>query len=92
MFVNRDAWEELDEDTRHVVRGLSLLAERAGTAEARQLSDWYTARLAANGMQVQAPGDALRGELERIGATMTEEWLSRAGSDGKAIVDAFSGM
>ena len=91
VFVNRDAWEELDEDTRHVVRGLSLLAERAGTAEARQLADWYTARLAANGMQVQAPGEALRGELERIGATMAEEWLSRAGSDGKAIVDAFSG-
>ena len=92
VFVNRDAWEELDESTRNVVRGLARLAERAGTAEARQLADWYTAQLAANGMQVQPAGEALRGGLEGIGATMTEEWLSVAGGEGKAIVDAFSGM
>ena len=92
VFVNKDAWDALDEGTRNIVRGMAMLAERAGTAKARQLSDWYVAQLAANGMKVQAAGDRLRGDLERIGATMTGEWLSKAGDEGKAIVDAFSSM
>ena len=92
VFANKDAWEELDPGTRDVVRGLALLAERAGTATARQLSDWYTAQLAAHGMQVRPAGEALRGDLERIGAVMTEEWLAEAGGEGRAIIDAFSGM
>ena len=92
VFVNADAWEELDEGTRNIVRGMAMLAERAGTAKAQQLSDWYIAQLAANGMSVQVAGERLRGELEAIGATMTEEWLSVAGDEGRAIVDAFAGM
>ena len=92
VFANRDSWEELDESTRNIVRGMAMLAERAGTAEAQQLSDWYVTQLAANGMTVQAAGEQLRGDLEAIGATMTEEWLSIAGAEGKAIVDAFAGM
>ena len=92
VFVNKDAWDALDEGTRNVVRGIAMLAERAGTAKAQQLSDWYVAQLATNGMKVQAAGDRLRGDLEGIGATMTEEWLSNAGDEGKAIVDAFRSM
>lgn len=92
VFANKDAWDALDEGTRNVVRGMAMLAERAGTAKAQQLSDWYVAQLAANGMRVQAAGDRLRGDLEGIGATMTEEWLSKAGDEGKAIVDAFRSM
>ena len=92
VFANRDSWEELDESTRNIVRGMAMLAERAGTAKAQQLSDWYVTQLAANGMTVQVAGEQLRGDLEAIGATMTEEWLSVAGPEGKAIIDAFAGM
>ena len=92
VFVNKHAWEELDESTRNIVRGMAMLAERAGTAKAQQLSDWYVAQLAANGMTVQVAGEQLRSDLEAIGVTMTEEWLSVAGTEGKAIVDAFAGM
>ncbi len=92
VFVNKEAWEALDESTRNIVRGMAMLAERAGTAEAQQLSDWYVAQLAANGMTVQVAGEGLRGDLEAIGVTMTEEWLSVAGDEGKAIVDAFAEM
>ena len=92
VFVNKDAWEEQDESTRNIIRGMAMLAERAGAAKAQQASDWYVAQLAANGMTVQVAGEQLRGDLEAIGVTMTEEWLSVAGDEGKAIVDAFAGM
>ena len=92
VFVNREAWEALDDNTRNIVRGMAMLAERAGAAKAQQLSDWYVTQLAANGMTVQVAGDRLRGDLEAIGVTMTEEWLAVAGDEGKVIVDAFAGM
>ena len=76
--------------TQTLVRGLAMLAEDSGTTKSQQLSDWYVAQLAANGMQVQPAGDGLRGDLESIGATMTDEWMKLAGDEGKAIVDGFN--
>ncbi len=89
VVVNKDAWEALDEATRNAVRGVAMMAERAGASRSAQLSDWYVAQLAANGMTVGPPDEALRADLEAIGVTMTEEWMATAGPDGKAIVEAF---
>ena len=41
-------------------------------------------------MKVAAPSDALRKELMAIGETMTADWLKTAGTEGKAVVDAFN--
>ncbi len=92
VFVNKSAWNALDEGTRNIVKGLAMLAERAGTAKSEQLANWYLAQLAANGMKVQPPGDQLKADLTRIGADMTKEWLDKAGADGKAIVDSYKAM
>ncbi len=92
VFVNKGAWNALDDSTRNIVKGLAMLAERAGTAKSEQLANWYLAQLAANGMKVQPPGDQLKADLTRIGADMTKEWLDKAGADGKAIVDSYLAM
>ncbi|MEM7172716.1 MAG: TRAP transporter substrate-binding protein [Pseudomonadota bacterium] len=92
VFVNKDSWDSLDESTQNIVRGLALLAEKAGTIKSQQLTDWYLGELAANGMTVAKPGDQLRGDLEGIGTTMTEEWLELAGDDGKEIVETYQSL
>ncbi len=92
VMVNKGAWDELDESTQNIVRGVAMLAEAAGTARSEQLTGWYLSQLAANGMSVQGPGDQLRADFEEIGATMTSEWLDAAGDDGTAIVDKFKSM
>ncbi len=92
VFVNKNAWNELDEQTRNVIQGLAMLAERAGTAKARQLSDWYASQLRAQGMIVQPVNEQLRSDFKQIGATMIQEWLSEAGEGGKSIIDAYSAM
>ena len=92
VFVNKDAWEKLDQSTRNIVKGIAMLAEKAGTTKSQQLSDWYLSQLAANGMKVQPAGPQLRADLEKIGAVMTSEWLKKAGAEGKAIVDAYKAM
>ena len=43
-------------------------------------------------MTVQPAGDALKDELQEIGATMSAEWLESSGSEGKAIIDKFNAM
>ena len=65
---------------------------KAGTAELARLNDWYKEQLAANGMSIQPPGDQLRADLEKIGQTMTDEWLEATGEAGKKIVDAYKSM
>lgn len=92
VLVNKDAWNALDESTQNIVKALAMMAERAGTAKAQQLSDWYVAQLAANGMTVQPAGEQLRGDLEKIGSTMTNEWLEQAGADGTGIIDTYKSM
>ena len=90
VFANKDAWNDLDEGTQNIVKGVAMMAEAAGTAKSEQLMNWYLSQLAANGMKVQPPGDQLKAELDEIGAEMTMTWLEKAGPDGKALVDAFN--
>ena len=92
VFVNKDAWEALDAATQQALGDCAAQAEKAGTAESERLNNWYKEQLAANGMTVQPPGDKLRADLEKIGATMTDEWLEATGEIGKKIVDAYKAM
>jgi TRAP-type C4-dicarboxylate transport system substrate-binding protein len=92
VFVNKDAWEALDEAMQQVLQDCAGEAAEAGTAESERLNDWYKEQLAANGMTIAQPGDQLRADLEQIGETMTAEWLEATGEAGKAIVDAYKAM
>lgn len=92
VFVNKDAWDGLDEATQQVLRDCAEQAGEAGTAESERLNDWYKEQLAANGMTVAEPGEQLRADLEQMGETMTEEWLEATGEKGKQIIDAYRSM
>jgi TRAP-type C4-dicarboxylate transport system substrate-binding protein len=89
VVVNKAAWEALDPKLQQIVLDAAAKAEENGWAKARELSDWYKEQLAANGMVVEGPSDALKADFQKIGDTMTAEWLERAGADGKTVIDAF---
>ncbi len=91
VFINRKVWDGLDARLQGIVLGAAAMAEEAGWAEAERLSNWYKEQLVANGMQVAPPGATLKADFEKIGATMTEEWLARAGAEGKSLIDAYKG-
>jgi TRAP-type C4-dicarboxylate transport system substrate-binding protein len=92
VFVNKDAWQELDEATQQVLRDCAAEAAEAGTAESARLNDWYKEQLAANGMSIEPPGDQLSADLEEIGGTMANEWLEATGEAGKEIMGAYKSM
>ena len=91
VFVNKASWDGLPDDQK------TALGECAGEAEARglQKSKDYTQftydGLREGGMKVEPAGDELKGQLQEIGKTMTDEFLESAGDEGKAIVDQFRG-
>ena len=89
VFANADAFAALEAQARNCLRAAAMLAEAAGTTRARELSGWYLAQLADNGMSVQPPGARLAADLAEIGATMSAEWSAAAGADGEAIIGAF---
>jgi len=92
VLANKKAFDALPAQSQNCLKSSAMLASAAGTARSEQLTGWYLAELAANGMNVAPPGDQLKSDLQAIGATMSTEWTESAGADGKTIVEAYKGM
>lgn len=92
VFANKAALEALPEKSRTALMACGEKARQTGTVEAQRLAAWYLEQLAANGMKVQPPGNRLAADLVNIGAQMTQDWLAKAGDDGRTIIDAFRAM
>lgn len=87
--VNQKAFDSLDKATQDAVLKAAAAAEKRGWETSERLDKEFLKELAAKGMTVAEPSDALKKEFALIGDTMTEEWSKSAGSDGKAIIDAY---
>jgi TRAP-type C4-dicarboxylate transport system substrate-binding protein len=90
VLVNKAAFDKLDDATKKAVLAEAAKAEAAGWAEAEKLSQGFLDTLAKNGMKVQPPSPKLAAEYKALGKKLTDEWLQKAGPDGKAVVDAYS--
>ena len=88
--VSQKAFDALDKTTQEALLKAAATAESRGWAVSEQKDSEFVKELAAKGMKVAPPSDALRKELMAIGETMTADWLKTAGADGKAVVDAFN--
>jgi hypothetical protein len=40
-------------------------------------------------LKVLSPSEALKTGLQQIGERLTAEWLTKAGADGQAVIDAY---
>ena len=89
VFVNQKAFDALDKASQDAVMKAAAAAEERGWKTSEEKTKWYLEQLTKNGMNVAAPSAQLKSDFQKVGATMTEEWLKTAGPDGKAIVDAY---
>jgi TRAP-type C4-dicarboxylate transport system substrate-binding protein len=89
VFVNKRAFRGLDEATRKAVLEASQRAEQRGWEMSEKETAEKTALLATNGMKVAEPSAPLKEGLTRFGQVMAEEWLQKAGADGRTILDSF---
>lgn len=89
VFVNMDAWNDLDDATKTVMNDCAAAAKAEGLTRSKDYTDFTLNGLREGGMTVEPASETLVGELQAIGATMTDEWLAGAGEAGQAIVDAY---
>lgn len=89
VFVNKQAWDALDETTRGLVRGAAAMAEAHGWARSEELAGQYLVTLGENGMSVQPPGTELADGVKAIGETMTQEWLAEVGEAGAEVLSLY---
>ncbi|WP_322865043.1 TRAP transporter substrate-binding protein [Aquicoccus sp. G2-2] len=92
VFVNSDVWKATSDENKAVVTGCASLAAYAGFWRAKEYTGFTLQGLRDNGMHVEKPSPEMKAELQKIGETMTAEWLKDAGEPGQAIVDAFKAM
>jgi TRAP-type C4-dicarboxylate transport system substrate-binding protein len=89
MIVNKGIFEALPDKDKAAVKGCATKAEASGLQKSKAANDDAMANLKKNGMQVIAPSPAFAAEMQKIGTTMTAEWVAKAGDPGKAVIDGF---
>jgi TRAP-type C4-dicarboxylate transport system substrate-binding protein len=88
-FVNKAAFDQLDKPTQAAVLKVAAAAEARGWWRSQDKTKWYLDQLSANGLKVLPPSGALKRGLQQIGERLTEEWVAKAGADGRAVIDAY---
>lgn len=91
VIVSKKSLRALDKATQKAVMDAAKAAETRGWDMSKAETKEKTEMLAKNGMTVHKPSDALMKGLRGIGKQMTDEWVAKAGADGKAIMKAYSG-
>lgn len=89
IFVNAGAWEGLDEATRGALSDCGAEAAARGLERVQALTGGYLETLAANGMTVEPPSEALAAAFAGFGQVMTDEWLAEVGEPGSAIIEVY---
>jgi TRAP-type C4-dicarboxylate transport system substrate-binding protein len=83
------ALEALPASARAALRDAATAAEARGWIMSITESVEAPKKLAKLGMELRQPSAAMAGELQRISATMLEEWLVRAGEPGQRLIKAY---
>jgi TRAP-type C4-dicarboxylate transport system substrate-binding protein len=89
IVVNKAAFEALDKPAQEAIQKAAQAAEERGWRISAEKTRWYTDQLAAKGMKVQPPSDALKAGFQKVGEQLTADWLKKAGAEGQAVVDAY---
>ena len=89
VFVNKAAFDALDKASQQALLKAAADAEARGWKTSEEKNKWYLEQLAKNGMNIAVPSAQLKADFRKIGDTMTGEWMTSAGADGKAVVDAY---
>ncbi|WP_372617478.1 TRAP transporter substrate-binding protein [Falsiroseomonas sp.] len=89
VMVSRRAMEALPGNLQQEIRSLAAKAEQRGYEMSAETWRNTEATLGQRGMQVIPPTEEFLAGLRRVSAQMTEEWVGRAGEDGKKLIEAY---
>ncbi len=87
VLVSRRALEGLTPADRDALLAAAKRAEERGWKMAEESQKAAEARLGEKGLTIGGIPAEVQGQLNAIGRTMAEEWIQRAGEDGKKLLD-----
>ncbi len=90
VIVNKDAWVALDDKTKATIKACAATAEANGFKMSQESNEKALKDLAQHGMKVLDPSKDLAAELRKVGETVTNDWKTKMGDAGKAVIDAYS--
>ncbi|WP_417544610.1 TRAP transporter substrate-binding protein [Marinobacter sp.] len=90
VVVNAKAFDSLPEETQKALENAAEVAEKRGWDASKAETEAKIQIMRDNGIEVSEPSPQLIKRLQKIGETMTEEWLGRAGESGQALLDAYN--
>ena len=88
VLISRRALEALPADQQKAIMDAARRAEERGWAYALEAQTATQNRLAERGLTIGTIPPDVRAGLDAIGATMANEWIEKAGEDGKKLVEA----
>ncbi|MCO6418279.1 TRAP transporter substrate-binding protein [Siccirubricoccus sp. KC 17139] len=88
VLVSRRALEGLAAADREALLAAAKKAEDRGWGYAREAQASSEQRLAEKGLTIGTLSPDVMAGLQQISATMVEEWIQRAGEDGRKLVNA----
>jgi TRAP-type C4-dicarboxylate transport system substrate-binding protein len=89
VIVNKGIFDGLTDKEKSALKDCAAKAEVAGLQKSKDANDAAMDTLKKNGMRVLAPSAPFAEEMQKIGTTMTDEWVAKAGNPGKAVIAAF---
>jgi TRAP-type C4-dicarboxylate transport system substrate-binding protein len=89
VLVNKDAFAALDKGSQEALLKAGAEAEARGWSASRRANAETLDKLRANGMQILPPSPQLKAGLKQVGDTMLKEWLDKAGTEGRQLVDGY---
>ncbi len=89
VIVNAESFDALPESVQKAIETAAAEAEKRGWEASKAETDAKIEIMEENGIVVSEPSEALVERLKEVGATMEQEWLERAGEDGKELVEAY---
>ncbi|MNX92934.1 Bacterial extracellular solute-binding protein, family 7 [compost metagenome] len=89
IIVNKKAFDALDPATQDALKKAGAQAEERGWKLSQEKNKWYQEQLAKNGMETVQPTVELKEGLSVIGKRMLDDWLKKAGADGKTMIDTY---
>jgi len=89
VVVNKKAWRKLDKGVQDAVLAAAATAETRGWEMSMKETAEKTAILKENGITVVTPSPELMAGLKEIGASMLEEWRTKAGAEGETLLKAY---
>jgi TRAP-type C4-dicarboxylate transport system substrate-binding protein len=89
VFMSRRALDALSAAQQQAVREQAARAEARGWDWAAEATRTQSLALAQHGMEVSPPSPELLAGMSDVSQRLTEEWLTRAGADGRELLQQF---